>query len=88
MNRLQRKAERSKKQPKNPRAIVPSLHVAGLVRQVGSGNLSGFAGYALAAFGGSHTINVGYANDRGLPDEGDASPLLRLQPKIHFDVDL
>ena len=88
MNRLQRQMERSKKTPKNPRAIVPNFHLAGLVRQVGSGNLSGFAGYALGAFGGSHTINVGYANDRGAPEDGDDSPLLRLQPKVHFDVDL
>ena len=84
MNRLQRKMERSKKVPKQPRSIVPSLHLAGLVRQVGSGNLSGFAGYAL----GAHTLNVAYANDRGDPSEGDESPLLRLQPKVHFDVDI
>ena len=45
------------------------------------GSLSGFAGYAL----GAHSINVGYANDR--TDDEDA-PLLRLQPKVHFDVDL
>ena len=34
MNRLQRRVERSKKQPKGPRAIVPGLHLTGLVRQV------------------------------------------------------
>mmetsp|Transcript_35823 Transcript_35823/g.73018 ORF Transcript_35823/g.73018 Transcript_35823/m.73018 type:complete len:585 (-) Transcript_35823:226-1980(-) len=84
MNRLQRKTERSKKQPKNPRAITPGLHLAGMVRQIGSGNLNGFAGYAL----GAHTVNFAYANDRGDPSAGDTSPLLRLQPKIHFDVDL
>jgi hypothetical protein len=88
MHRLQRQMERSKKTPKNPRAVVPSFHLAGLVRQVGGGNLSGFAGYAVAAFGGSHTVNMGYANDRGAPEDGDDSPLLRLQPKVHFDVDL
>ena len=81
MNRLQRQMERAKKQPKQPRAIVPGLHLVGLVRQLGSGGLSGFAGYDL----GPHSVNVGYANDKA---EDDDAPLLRVQPKIHFDVDL
>ena len=49
--------------------------------QVGIGSLTGFFGYAL----GPHSVNLGYANDRA---EDEEAPLLRLQPKIHFDVDL
>mmetsp|Transcript_41201 Transcript_41201/g.92779 ORF Transcript_41201/g.92779 Transcript_41201/m.92779 type:complete len:563 (+) Transcript_41201:86-1774(+) len=85
MNRLQRKVERAKKQPKQPRSIVPGFHLAAMMRQVGSGNLQGFAGYAL----GPHSIDFGYTNSRGDPElTGDKSPLLRLQPKVHFDIDL
>lgn len=84
MNRLQRKMERSKKQPKHPRGILPGFHLVGMLRHVGAGNLNGFAGYQL----GPHSVNFGYANDRGDPETGDDSPLLRLQPKVHFDIDL
>jgi len=84
MNRLQRKMERSKKQPKSPRGILPGFHLVGMLRHVGVGNLNGFAGYTM----GPHSVNFGYANDRGDPETGDDSPLLRLQPKVHFDIDL
>ena len=82
-NKLQRKSQRSKKLPKNPRSIVPGLHLVAMMRQVGIGNLNGFAGYNF----GPHSITCGYENNRGPPESGDDSALLRLQPKIHFDVE-
>uniref|UniRef100_A0A7S2S911 Guanylate-binding protein N-terminal domain-containing protein n=1 Tax=Rhizochromulina marina TaxID=1034831 RepID=A0A7S2S911_9STRA len=84
LNRLERKVQRSRKAEKNPRSIVPGLHLSGMMRQIGVGNLQGFAGYTM----GPHSVTMGYQNDRGSLESGDTSPLLRLQPKIHLDVDL
>lgn len=55
LNRLERKVQRSRKLPKNPRSIVPGLHLTGMLRQVGAGNLQGFAGYTL----GPHSVTMG-----------------------------
>ena len=82
MNKLTRKTQRSKKLPKNPRAIVPGLHLVAFMRAVGSGNLNGFAGYTL----GPHSVTAGFDNTRGPPESGDDSAPIRLQPKVHFDI--
>ena len=81
-NKLQRKSQRSKKLPKNPRSIVPGFHLVAMLRSIGTGNLNGFAGYTL----GPHSVTAGFDNTRGPPESGDDSAPIRLQPKVHFDI--
>jgi len=85
LNKLTLKAQKNRKSPKNPRSFTPGFHLSGMVRQIGSGNLQGFSSYSA----GPHSVTMGYQNDRGTPEsmaEGD-EPFLRLQPKVHFDID-
>lgn len=85
LNKLTLKAQKNRKSPKNPRSFTPGFHLSGMVRQVGEGNLQGFTSYQA----GPHSVTMGYQNDRGTPEsmaEGD-EPFLRLQPKVHFDID-
>jgi len=75
------------KKAKRERAFGMRLALASMVRQDGNGNLQGFASYDAGPF----SMIMGYANDRDTPEamqNGEKPPFLRLQPKIHLDIDL
>lgn len=89
-----RKMERTAKRPrkkKGERAINIGLNLVGMLRPPGYGNLQGFCGYSTGLFGLPFDIMLGVQNDGDSPEimgEDREYPILRLQPKVHFDVDL
>jgi hypothetical protein len=86
---MDRKAKKPKK--KKGRAVNIGLNLVGMLRPPGYGNLQGFAGYATSAFGLPLDLLLGVQNDGDSPEiMGDDReyPILRLQPKIHFDIDV
>lgn len=86
---MDRKAKKPKK--KKGRAVNIGLNLVGMLRPPGYGNLQGFAGYATSAFGLPLDLLLGVQNDGDSPEVmGDDReyPILRLQPKIHFDIDV
>ena len=67
------------------------LNLVGMLRPPGYGNLQGFAGYATSLFGLPLDLLLGFQNDGDSPEirgEDRELPLLRLQPKVHIDIDL
>lgn len=87
LQHLQEKTKNSKP-AKQPRGVAVNYALTGAVRTAGTGNLQSFASYAT----GPYSVNFMLANDRDLPESaastGVPPPMLRLQPKINFDVDL
>jgi len=76
---------------KKGRAVNIGLNLVGMLRPPGYGNLQGFAGYSTGLLGLPLDILVGFQNDGDSPEVmGDDReyPVLRLQPKIHFDIDV
>jgi hypothetical protein len=73
------------------RAINIGLNLVGMLRPAGFGNLQGFVGYGTSLFGLPLDLLFGVQNDGDSPEimgEDREHPVLRLQPKVHFDVDL
>jgi hypothetical protein len=89
-----RKMEKAAKKPrkkKGERAVNIGLNLVGMLRPPGYGNLQGFCGYSTGLFGLPFDIMLGVQNDGDSPEimgEDREYPILRLQPKVHFDVDL
>eukprot|EP00923_Selenidium_pygospionis_P054070 GHVN01094167.1.p1 GENE.GHVN01094167.1~~GHVN01094167.1.p1 ORF type:complete len:857 (+),score=248.70 GHVN01094167.1:176-2746(+) len=73
---------------KPPRGMKMGVGLTGMVRGGGAGNLQAVGNYQI----GPLSLNMGYANDRDLPEsrlpDGSKPPSLRFQPKVHFDVQL
>jgi hypothetical protein len=71
--------------------VKTSIQIVGMFRPPGYGNLQGFAGLKSAAFGLPLDLLLGFQNDGDsfeLNNEDKENPLLRLQPKFNFDVEL
>lgn len=89
---LRQMDKKAKKPPrKKGRAVNIGLSLVGMLRPPGYGNLQGFAGYSTAAFGLPLDLLLGVQNDGDSPEiMGDDReyPILRLQPKMHFDIDV
>jgi hypothetical protein len=76
---------------KGKRAINLGLNLVGMLRPPGYGNLQGFVGYSTALLGLPLELLMGVHNDGDSPEvmgEDREFPILRLQPKLHFDIDL
>lgn len=90
-----RKIDKQVKKPrkrKGKRAVNIALNLVGMLRPPGFGNLQGFIGYgALSLLGLPLELLLGIQNDGDAPEiigDDREHPILRLQPKVHFDVDL
>lgn len=88
-----KKLEEQAKSPKKKgaRGLNVALNLVGMFRPPGFGNLQGFANYATSLMGLPLELLLGFQNDGDSPDvmgEDREYPLLRLQPKVHFDIDL
>lgn len=90
-----RRMEKQVKKPrrkKGKRAVNLTLNLVGMLRPPGYGNLQGFVGYnGLSFFGVPVETLFGVQNDGDAPEilgEDREQPILRLQPKVHFDIDL
>eukprot|EP01035_Chromulina_nebulosa_P018117 gene18117-23771_t len=62
-----------------------------MFRPPGYGNLQGYANYATSLAGLPFDLLFGVQNDGESPEiigEDREFPILRLQPKINFDIDL
>ena len=73
------------------RAVNIGLNLVGMLRPPGFGNLQGFVGYQTGIFGLPLDLLFGVQNDGDSPEimgEDREQPILRLQPKVHFDCDL
>jgi hypothetical protein len=82
---------KSQKKRKGQRSLNVALNLVGMLRPSGLGNLQGYANYATSLLGLPLELLLGFQNDGDSPEiMGDDReyPLLRLQPKIHFDIDL
>ncbi len=93
VRRLERQVQQQKPRRKRrgQRAFGVSLNLVGMLRPPGYGNLQGFIGYATSLLGLPLDLLLGVQNDGDSPEilgEDREHPLLRLQPKVHFDVDL
>lgn len=84
MKRLERVSQKRKSGKISWR---PSFQLCSYLRLPGYGNFMGYGQYQL----GPVNFYFGAANDRDLPEsriEGQLPPVLTLQPKVTFDVDL
>ena len=91
MKKMDAQAKSPKKKGSRGFSLSPSLNLVGMLRPAGFGNLQGFVNYATSLAGLPLELLLGFQNDGESPDVmGDDReyPLLRLQPKIHFDVDV
>jgi len=82
-----KKLETGAKKKKGKASWGATFQLVSLLRTPGDGALQGFATYQA----GPVQFLMGLQNDRDLPEsrlEGKAPPLLRIQPKVAFDVDL
>jgi hypothetical protein len=73
------------------KALGVSLSLVGMLRPPGFGNLQGFIGYATSMLGLPLDLLLGVQNDGDSPEimgEDREYPILRMQPKVHFDIDL
>ncbi|KAJ1454844.1 hypothetical protein M885DRAFT_521115 [Pelagophyceae sp. CCMP2097] len=80
-------ADRGANKAARPMSVACAVQLVAMLRPRGFGSLQGFCSYAL----GPHSILAGYANDRDMSGDmaaSDAQPLLRLQPKLNFDLDI
>jgi len=78
-------------QRKKQQGINIGLNLVGMLRPPGNGGLQGFVGYSTGLFGMPLELLLGVHNDGDSPEiVGDDReyPILRLQPKMHFDVNL
>ena len=89
LQKMDKQTKKSKK--KKGRAVNLGLSLVGMLRPPGYGNLQGFAGYSTGFFGLPLDLLLGIQNDGDSPEvmgEDREFPILRLQPKVHFDVDV
>jgi hypothetical protein len=95
-----RKAESISRQPPRRRkkrgvniglkGLNVALNLVGMLRPPGYGNLQGFLAYSTGLLGVPLDIMLGCQNDGDAPEvvgEDREHPILRLQPKVHFDID-
>lgn len=87
LDNIQSKSNKSKG-PKD-KSINVGVSLVSMIRPDGFGNMQGFVGYNL----GPHSVTVGYHNDADAPETisqfgGVKPPLLRIQPKLNFDIEL
>lgn len=90
MEREVSRKPRKKNRGKN-RAISVSMNLVGMLRPPGYGNLQGFVGYATSLLGLPVDLLLGVQNDGDSPEimgEDREHPILRIQPKFNFDIDL
>lgn len=81
---------KSQKKKKGPSGINAALNLVAMLRPSGFGNLQGFVNYGTNLFGLPLELLMGFQNDGDSPDilgDDREYPLLRLQPKVHFDID-
>lgn len=67
-----------------------STTLVGALRPPGNGNLQGFIGYSTALLGRPLDFLLGFQNDGDsveIVGEDREQPILRVQPKFHFDLD-
>ena len=76
---------------KNTAGINVGMNIVGMLRPSGFGNLQGFVNYGTTILGLQTELLLGFQNDGDSPEVyGDDReyPVLRLQPKFHFDIDV
>lgn len=74
-----------------PKISNVALSLVGMLRPPGHGSLQGFVGYATSMVGLPLDLLLGFHNDGDSPEvmgEDREYPILRVQPKINFDIDL
>lgn len=89
VRKLEKQSKKGKK--KGSRAVNIGLNLVGMLRPPGYGNLQGFVGYATSLLGLPLDLMLGVQNDGDSPEvmgEDREYPLLRIQPKVHFDIDI
>lgn len=89
VRKMEKQSKKGKK--KGSRAVNIGLNLVGMLRPPGYGNLQGFVGYATSLLGLPLDLMLGVQNDGDSPEvmgEDREYPLLRLQPKVHFDIDI
>lgn len=89
--KLDKQAKKPKKKKGKSRAVNIGLNLIGMLRPPGFGNLQGYAGYSTGLLGLPLDIMMAVHNDGDAPEimgEDREYPILRLQPKVHFDIDL
>lgn len=87
MDTITSKSNKSKG-PKD-KSINVGVALVSMIRPDGFGNMQGFVGYNL----GPHSVTVGYHNDADAPETisqfgGVKPPLLRIQPKLNFFIEM
>jgi hypothetical protein len=68
-----------------------ALNIVGMLRPPGNGGLQGFVGYSTGLLGLPLELLLGVHNDGDSPDilgEDREHAILRLQPKVNFDINL
>lgn len=86
-----RPADKSKRGRRMPKLSNLVFNLVGMLRPPGYGNLQGFIGYATSLANFPLEILLGVQNDGDSPEimgEDREYPILRLQPKVNFDIDL
>eukprot|EP01038_Epipyxis_sp_PR26KG_P010787 gene10787-14484_t len=76
---------------KGKRGINLAFNLVGMLRPPGYGNLEGFVGYATSLLGFPLDLMLGVQNNGESPEimgEDREYPILRIQPKVNFDIDL
>jgi hypothetical protein len=89
VRKMEKQSKKGKK--KGSRAVNIGLNLVGMLRPPGYGNLQGFVGYATSLLGLPLDLMLGVQNDGDSPEvmgEDREYPLLRIQPKVHFDIDV
>lgn len=90
LKKLEKQVSKPQKKKGN-RSVNVGLSLMGMLRPPGYGNLQGYAGYATSLLGLPFDLLLGVHNDGESPEVlGDDReyPILRLQPKVHFDIDI
>jgi hypothetical protein len=91
LRQVDREVRQPRKKGKGARAVNIGLSLVGMLRPPGLGSFQGFAGYSTALLGLPFDMLLGVQNDGDSAEimgEDREHPILRLQPKVNFDIDL
>lgn len=89
LDTIGKKSAKSQTKAPKDKSVNVGVSLVSMIRPDGFGNMQGFVGYNL----GPHSCTVGYHNDADAPETissfgGVKPPLLRIQPKLNFDIEL
>jgi hypothetical protein len=89
VRKFDNQSRRSQRQKQ--KGVSLALNLVGMLRPPGNGGLQGFVGYSTGLLGLPLELLLGVHNDGDAPEiigEDREHAILRLQPKINFDVNL